>query len=95
MIYREDSEREFNIDVVALEVLRRAAEDFATVSDGWARFPDLLEENWERVGSRVFDMIAELAQAREIPDPMDQNSVPDGFWNELQWVAQQKLGGPW
>lgn len=92
---QEDSEREFNIDVVALEVLRRAAVDFNTVEDGWARFPDLLEDNWERVVSRVYDMVAEIAQAHDIPDPLDENSGPDGFWNELQWVAQQKLGGPW
>jgi len=89
---REDLEREFNIDVVALEVLRRAAADFATVDYGWARFPDLLEGNWESVGSRVYDMVAELARARQIPDPMDENSVPEGFWNDLQWTAQQKLG---
>jgi len=89
---QEDAAREFALNVVALEVLRRAAEDFWTVQDGWAHFPDLTEENWERAVSRVYDMVAQIAQVYDLPDPLNENAGPEGFWNLLQFKAQQDLG---
>lgn len=88
----EDQEREFHLDVVAIEVLRRAAEDFGTVSDGWCKFPELTEENWGRVTSRVHDIVHDAARCLDLPAPWaDEDELP-GFWNDLQWKARLQLG---
>lgn len=79
----EDGERGHHLNVVALEVLRRASADFECVDPGWSNMPDLLEGHWGRVVSRVQDLIAHLAQEWGLPDPVGHRAAEDDEWTPL------------